>query len=211
MKFVLILAIAVLSLTKGGIAGPVEGTQHYDVLISAGHEGRPESCAHFKHKCNLGAAGEREWTPVVADEATRILREHGYTVAREPADFGGTFDVRAAVFIHFDGTNPACASGASIGYHTPADRRAADIWRDDYRAYFPFKFKPDNFTTNLSEYYGFRQVHASDGALVLEMGEVSCPQQRAWLASRLKWQGALIAHAVSQILGTDNIPDPGAP
>ena len=31
---------------------------HYDVLISAGHEGRPASCPHFpQHKCNLGAAG----------------------------------------------------------------------------------------------------------------------------------------------------------
>ena len=185
--------------------------QKYDVLISAGHEGRPASCARFpKRKCNLGAAGEREWTPVVADEATRVLRAHGYTVAREPADFDGTYDVRAAIFIHFDGNETACGSGASIGYHTPASARAADLWRDDYKRYFPFKFQPDNFTANLSGYYGFRQVHASDGALVLEMGEVTCPAQRAWLAPRLKWQGALIAHAVSQILGTNDVADPGA-
>ena len=40
----------------------------YDVLISAGHEGRPASCARFpQHHCNLGASGEREWTPIVAD------------------------------------------------------------------------------------------------------------------------------------------------
>lgn len=185
--------------------------QKYDVLISAGHEGRPQSCARFpKRKCNLGAAGEREWTPVVADEATRVLRAHGYTVAREPADFDGAFDVRAAIFIHFDGNETACGSGASIGYHTPASEAAADIWRDDYKRYFPFKFQPDNFTSNLSEYYGFRQVRASGGALVLEMGEVTCPAQRAWLAPRLKWQGALIAHAVSQILGTNDVADPGA-
>jgi len=184
--------------------------QHFDVLISAGHEGRPESCARFpKHKCNLGTAGEREYTPVVADEATRILRAHGYTVAREPADFDGTFAVKAAVFIHFDGDEPPCASGASIGYHVPADKRAADIWKATYSKYFPYKWQPDNFTTNLSRYYGFRQVQATGGALVLELGELTCPQQRAWLTPRIKWEGAIIAHAISQIIGTNDIPDPG--
>ena len=50
----------------------------YDVLISAGHEGRPASCAHFpQHHCNLGRGGERAWTPIVADAATQILRQHG--------------------------------------------------------------------------------------------------------------------------------------
>ena len=49
-----------------------------DVLISAGHEGRPASCVYFpKHTCNVGTTGEREWTPIVADEATRMLRAHG--------------------------------------------------------------------------------------------------------------------------------------
>ena len=64
----------------------------YDVLISAGHEGRPASCAHFpQHHCNLGATGERAWTPIVADAATRILREHGVSVVRLPADFSGQY------------------------------------------------------------------------------------------------------------------------
>ncbi len=88
-----------------------------DVLISAGHEGRPASCAHFpQHHCNLGANGERTWTPIVADAASQILRAHGVSVARLPADFPGEYRVAAAVFIHFDGSNPPCGSRASIGY-----------------------------------------------------------------------------------------------
>ncbi|HTU82333.1 MAG TPA: hypothetical protein VMF61_09395, partial [Candidatus Acidoferrales bacterium] len=60
----------------------------FDVLISAGHEGRPASCAQFPGRaCNLGTAGERQWTPIVADAATAILRAHGVSVARLPADF----------------------------------------------------------------------------------------------------------------------------
>jgi len=203
-------ALTLASLTIASAQTPLPAREHYDVLISAGHEGRPASCPHFpKHKCNLGTAGERDWTPVVADEATRILRAHGYTVAREPADFDGTFAVKAAIFIHYDGGEPACASGASIGYPPAQDKRAADIWRAAYQHYFPFKWQPDNFTTNLSRYYGFRQVQASNGALVLELGELTCPPQWAWLAPRVKWEGALIAHAISQIIGTHDIPDPG--
>ncbi|MGB6062628.1 MAG: hypothetical protein WBG27_13040, partial [Candidatus Aquilonibacter sp.] len=77
---------------------------HADVLISAGHEGRPGSCARFPARaCNLGARGERDWTPVVADETTRVLRAHGLRVIREPADFDGRFAVGMAIFIHFDG------------------------------------------------------------------------------------------------------------
>lgn len=204
------LTLALLASANAQSATPSPAPQRFDVLISAGHEGRPESCAHFpKHKCNLGTAGEREWTPVVADEATRVLRAHGYRVAREPADFDGTYAVKAAVFIHFDGDVPACASGASIGYPPAQEKRPADVWRAAYQKYFPFKWQPDNFTTNLSRYYGFRQVQATDGALVVELGELTCPEQRAWLAPRVKWEGAIIAHAISQIIGTGDVPDPG--
>jgi hypothetical protein len=180
-----------------------------NVLISAGHEGRPASCAQFpKHKCNLGAAGEREWTPIVADEAVRVLRQYGLTVIREPADFEGQFAVDAAVFIHFDGTTPPCASGASIGYHHPSDLDAAVLWKKIYAPIFPFRFMPDNFTLGLRDYYGFRQVEATHGALVLELGEISCPEQRAWMEPRLLALGDLIAYAVSREIGKGDVPFP---
>ena len=182
----------------------------FDVLISAGHEGRPASCPHFpQHKCNLGAAGERAWTPIVADAAARVLREHGLTVARLPADFEGSYRVKDAVFIHFDGSAPPCGSGASIGYHHDTDAAAAEAWRRLYSRYFPFRFQPDNFTTSLHDYYGFRQVDATDGSLVLELGEITCPPQRAWLAPRLQWEGELIAYFLSRLAGKGNVPDPG--
>ena len=165
-----------------------------DVLIGAGHEGRPQSCARFpKHKCNLGAAGERELTPLVADEATRILRAQGLRVARVPADFAETYRVRAAVFLHFDGGTPPCSSRASIGYGRQSDAAGADAWRDLYGKYWLFGFMPDNFTTNLSQYYGFRQVHASDSSLVIEFGELTCKPQQAWLLGHVHLLGELVA------------------
>jgi hypothetical protein len=182
----------------------------YDVLISAGHEGRPASCARFpQHRCNLGAAGERAWTPIVADAATQILRAHGVSVARRPADFGGTYRVRAAVFIHFDGSAVPCSSSASIGYHGSWDEPAAAAWRQLYSRYWRYGFQPDNFTGGLRDYYAFKQVSASDGSLVLELGEITCPAQRAWLAPRLRWEGALIAYFLSRRIGQGNVSDPG--
>jgi hypothetical protein len=166
----------------------------YDVLISAGHEGRPASCARFpQHKCNLGAAGEREWTPIVADAATKILRAHGISVVRLPADFEGTYKVKAAVFIHFDGSDPPCGSRASVGNPPAQGDSEARAWRAFYGRYWPFGFQPDNFTASLREYYGYRQVEASHGAMVVELGEITCPAQRDWLSSRLQTEGALLA------------------
>jgi hypothetical protein len=180
----------------------------YDVLISAGHEGRPASCAHFpQHHCNLGAAGERAWTPIVADAATRILREHGVSVVRLPADFAGKYRVGAAVFIHFDGSNPPCRSSASVGYAHSTDATAAAAWHRLYGRYWPFGFQLDNFTHGLREYYAYSQVQARDGSLVLELGEITCPAQRAWLAPRLQLEGALLANFLSERIGKGHVPN----
>ena len=95
-------------------ATPAAVVRAYDVLVSAGHEGRPQNCPRFPtHHCNLGANGERAWTPIVADAVARDLRAHGITVARLPADYAGTYAVRVAVFIHFDGADPALVHAGS--------------------------------------------------------------------------------------------------
>lgn len=179
-----------------------------DVLISAGHQGRPASCARFpKRACNLGTAGERAWTPIVAAAAAEALRAEGYSVALLPADFTGTYEVKAALFIHFDGSTVPCSSAASIGYHdappryAAASRKAARLWRRMYGRVFPFGFKPDNFTAGLRDYYAFKQVRASRGALVLELGEMTCPAQHRWLAARLHWEGRFIARFVRTLIG----------
>ena len=108
----------------------------YDVLISAGHEGRPASCAHFpQHHCNLGASGERAWTPVVADAATEILataRRNGRAAARgfcrkriactRRSSFTSTVRIRRA------------AAARRSATRTSGDARAAAAWRELYGA-----------------------------------------------------------------------------
>ena len=167
-----------------------------DVLLQAGHEGRPASCAPLHVKaCNLGtgAQGERErdWTPIVADEAARVLREHGYTVIRRPADYDAHDTVRAAIFVHFDGSTP-CASGASVGFPDTTSRAFVDAWETRYRALFPFRFVGENFTKNEQQYYGFRKVDAPEKMLI-EFGEMTCPAQFAWMQPRLHALGDEVA------------------
>jgi N-acetylmuramoyl-L-alanine amidase len=176
-----------------------------DVLIQAGHEGRKTGAT--------GAEGplgrEIEWTPIVANRATATLRAAGLSVIRKNATLAGnTYAVKIAVFIHFDGSDPPCKSGASVGYDD-ADRPAADAWRALYDRHWPFTWRPDNFTVNLRQYYGFQYTKTSDAELVLELGEITCREQALWLKPRLEWIGDLLAHFISARLGMGNVPDPG--
>lgn len=192
-------------------ATPAAIVRGYDVLVSAGHEGRPQSCPHFpQHHCNLGAAGERAWNPIVANEVTRVLRAHRIRVVRLPADYAGTYAVRVAVFIHFDGASPPCGSAASIGYPPGANRAAAASWKRLYDRYFPFGFRPDNFSVGLREYYAYKQTRASVGAYVLELGEITCPAQHRWLANRLRFDGDLIAYWIGSLVDPGRVPLPRA-
>jgi hypothetical protein len=189
--FPLLLALALPGFPVAALA------QTGDVLIQAGHEGRPASCApNHVHACNLGAAsgGAREidWTPVVADEATRRLRADGYRVVRRPADYPAHDSTKIAFFLHFDGAVPACASGASVGFPGTTSRAFVDAWERAYRAFYPFRFVGENFTGHESGYYGFRKVEAPQ-KLLIEFGELSCPAQRAWLAPRLRVLGDRLA------------------
>jgi len=187
------------------------GSAEADVLIQAGHEGRPDCDREpASLRRNTGAAGEIEWTPIVADEATRILRAAGVTVIRRPAFLDGQYHVKDAIFLHFDGNARPCTTGASVGYPQRAhSAEAAAEWETLWKTFFPFRFEPDNFTSNLSGYYGFSHVRSvSDAAIVIEGGEMSCPAQHAWLKSHLTFEGALIAHFLSTRLGKGNVPLP---
>lgn len=167
-----------------------------DVVVQAGHQGRPASCAQFAVRaCNLGASGngaaEIAWTPVVADTAAATLRRAGFRVVRRPADYAEHDVARIAVFVHFDGAAPACASGASVGFPSGADRGMIERWERRYRAFFPFRFVGENFTTNEAGYYGFRKVDAPKQMLI-EFGELTCPAQAAWLHPRLVALGTFL-------------------
>lgn len=173
-----------------------------DVVVQAGHQGRPLSCvALHVAACNLGtglgAQRERDWTPIVADTAAAELRRDGLRVKRRPADYRGYDHARAAVFLHFDGSAPPCHSGASVGFPRTTNAAFIHAWENRYRPIFPFRFAGENITTNESHYYGFRKVDAPGKALLIEFGEMTCPAQERWMAPRLHELGLVVARFIN--------------
>lgn len=152
------------------------------VLIQAGHEGRT--------KGNIGSMQgdlkEVDWNTLMSKEIEKELKKQNIDVTRVGADIP-IANARIAIAIHFDGSVRPCSTGASIGYDAEdiPSQKLAKAWRDIYESYFPFHWHKDNFTKNLADYYGFSRVHTEKGFLVLELGEITCQEQTAWLEPRL--------------------------
>jgi len=165
------------------------------VVVQAGHEGRLDG--------NTGSFAngnsEVKWNILVANEVAKQLSAWDIQVKRVPADTK-LLKAKIAVAIHFDGASHPCHSGASVGYPNSNSKEFAKRWRELYKAYYPFRWHKDNFTKNLSDYYGFYYIKA-EKFLVLELGEISCKKQTKWLKPRLKKIAHLIAYAIAKELG----------
>jgi hypothetical protein len=173
------------------------GAETVDVVVQAGHEGRPASCApNHVRACNIGASSpagrEIVWTPIVADAITAALRAAGFRVARRAADYPQHDTARIAIFIHFDGSDPPCASGTSVGFPATTSHEFVAAWEAAYRRLYPFRFVGENISSNEEQYYGFHKVVAPQKMLI-EYGELTCPAQAKWLAPRLQQLGAFTA------------------
>lgn len=177
-----------------------------DVLIQAGHEGGKRNSGKGS-TTSIGTKGEMERTPKVANKAAEVLKANGFTVHRENAFYDKVYDCKLAISIHFDGSSKPCASGASMGYPhpsaAPSNKVVADQWRKIYSEFWPYKWMPDNFTGGLRGYYGYAYTKTSVAELLLEMGELSCPTQKAWLDVRVDngFLGELVAYFASVALG----------
>jgi len=169
--------------------------QPVTVVIQAGHEGRKTGNTGSSYR-NLK---EVKWNIYVANEVAKQLEAWDIRVKRVGANLS-PIEAKIAVAIHFDGSKRICGSGASVGYNNSASKAFANRWKKLYKKYFPFKWKEDNFTKNLSDYYGFKYIKAKK-FIVLELGEISCNKQTKWLKPRLKKIAHLIAYAIAKELG----------
>lgn len=190
-----------------------------DVVIQAGHQGGYRNHGSGR-VASGGTAGltipEQQLTPLVADGAAALLRARGVDVARVSAFYDDTYQCKLAIAVHFDGSGTPCASGASIGYPTGSppgsNKPTADLWRQVYGKVWPFKWMRDNFTTNLSGYYGYRWTSTNIAELVLEFGEITCKEQNDWLVPRVQ-DGTLsrvLASFILQALGMPPLEDGSA-
>lgn len=185
-----------------------------DVVIQAGHEDTPDG--------RTGGEGplgnEIDWTPVIANEAVRLLREAGVDAVKETARIKLTrqrYRCKLALFLHFDDPGVPTESGPSVGYSHPSDAPAAEEWKTLYKEFFPFNetWRRDNYTRDEHHYYGFKFTATGDAEFLIEFGDLHSLRQAQWLQPRLTWLGALVARYVSHRTGIGNIskPAPFAP
>jgi len=173
-------------------------TKPVSVIVQAGHEERKVG--------NTGASSslykETEWNSIVADEVARTLENWDIDVKRIPAKVPKSAKAKIAVSIHFDSAKKPCRSGASIGYPDKNSYDFARRWEKLYRSHFPFGWHKDNFTSNLKNYYAYKQIDA-EKFLVLELGEITCEKQTKWLKPRLEKIAHLIAYSIAKELGKE--------
>ena len=152
-----------------------------DVVIQAGHENTPDD--------RTGGEGplgrEIDWTPIVANEAVRLLKEAGVKAVKETGHIKLTrqkYRCKLALFVHFDDPDRGEA-GPSVGYDHPSDADAAQEWKTLYKEFFPFNdtWLRDNATPDENHYYGFQFTVTSDAEFVVELGDLGSLRQAKWL------------------------------
>ncbi|MGF1475838.1 MAG: hypothetical protein ACFB6S_09770 [Geminicoccaceae bacterium] len=193
---------------------------HVDVVIEAGHEKRKRcdwvELAFATRPCALGtevfftgeAVAEVDWNIRVADSAADYLSARGYRVLRIPADHNQRIDARFGVFIHADGHPVACASGPSVGYPPEQGPDLGERWKAFYKDNVPdvrdFRFIKDNVTNSLRDYYNYKFINAPH-LLVIEIAEMTCPQQFFALNPRLVQVGQTVGAFIDETLGSATV------
>ncbi len=177
-----------------------------DVFIQAGHKGRTSGATGSSNP-RVGIS-ELADIPVITQRATDRLRAAGVSVIHEDASLSGDYYVTLAVFCHFDGATNPTVQKASVGYDDPTDEPAASDWKAAYGEIWPFGFHGDNFTSNLSGYYGYRYTKTTDSEFVIEFGTISNDEAARWIKDRLLFLGDFLAWWISDRIGKGSIPKP---
>lgn len=145
------------------------------LVVQMGHVGRTSGAT--------GAPGEQAFTQTVGNACSALLNRGGWQVRLIPADPPSSYyRGDAFVAVHADGNNNPDVSGCSVGYRNSAGQGLAHAWRDAYiRRGGPKVWHPDNYTTNLGQYYGTGTAVAQGNsrACIIECGTITNPADRA--------------------------------
>lgn len=166
------------------------------ILIQAGHN-RPLEPGF---ESGTGTAGEAVFVADIQSRLGRLLAaDPRLQVTLCPGNIpdGWTGDV--FVSLHADGATSTKASGYSFGYPptSTGSKLLADILSAEY-ARIPGapKRRADNYTADMSGYYGWRRTIAPAQVLV-EHGFLTNPAERAWLTAHgneiaRAWQAGIL-------------------
>ena len=155
--------------------------ERLQLVIQAGHVGRTRGATGARGLPQFGT--EQMWTHKTAVHCQHWLTLRGWTVEWTKAD-DHVPDSDVFIAVHHDGARSAYARGPSVGYPSSDDSKAAaQVWKAAYNAHYPGPaFRPDNYTSGLRGYYGYRKSTA-DIKLCCEHGFGSNPDDAAFMWS----------------------------
>ena len=158
----------------------------YDVILQPGHFLLERCCNN-----RTGTEGtvenrtvyEQDFVAFVSLQIAKILTERNVSVLVIPADknrFSSKLQTKVFLAIHLDGANKQCTSGSSLGYGMERDvlgAHAVGLALSRARGIGYDEFLKDNFTAALKDYYAFARIQSSVFEAVVELAELSCPEQ----------------------------------
>jgi N-acetylmuramoyl-L-alanine amidase len=170
------------------------------VLIQKGHVSPREP----GFEGGTGTIREQDLATAIANELAALFRADGrFEPIVVPGDIPDGIRVEAALFLHGDGSQNQSVSGYCFGYPQHmvnkelADRIAVEF--DKIPGHPPRR--TDNYTRNLSGYYGFSRVLTNGPEVLIEHGFLTNPAERLWLFANVKQLAAAEYRAVCGYFG----------
>lgn len=168
------------------VTDEIDPNEFYDVVVQAGHIPRRKGATGSTGKLIV----EQQGNALVAELLRPMLEEQGISFAIIDADsfesgttIDGTHYIKTQIFLslHLDGSEKPCASSASLGYNDRTienGRQNMQLLGVGLAIALDLKakdFMRDNFTRNLSHYGDYGKVDSQIAEGILEMSELSCP------------------------------------
>jgi len=186
-----------ISIHKSLRLSPADPSVNYDVLLQIGH---------FPRKRGItGGEGELvQEQQIAAYVANNIFSRlsKDFNVKLIAADNFGT-NLKSKIFIsfHTDSAplNRKCFLGPSVGYDSVSDAKGMHALAFALAMSLdlnPSDFMADSYTKGLKNYYAFRRINTSAFEGVLEMAELTCPEQEKSLLGNADRLSKNLAHAI---------------
>ena len=197
------------SRVAAGVVGTLEGTAQESrrfllnlligpprVGVQVGHEGaqdHPEELAALRVNTGGHAAGvdEVDVNRAVAQELARRLETHGVAVDLLPATPPAGYHADLFVSLHADASPDTARRGFKTAHFSPPRNALEPHLKAQLDAAYGASGLPDdqdNVTDSMSFYYAFNfrryhhSVHPGTPAVIVELGYLSSPEDRAYLS-----------------------------
>ncbi len=172
----------------------------YDVILQPGH--------YLRIKGATGAQGssvsEQALVAYIVGEVARDLKAKNVNVLIVAADkYSPNLKAKVFLAVHADGNVNPCKTGPSMGYEKNTSMHAMHAigWGLSQALGYTYSdFMKDNFTVNEARYYMFGKVKASAVKGILEIGEVSCPEQEENMIANADKIAANVARALRFVI-----------